>query len=376
MKRTTILHILYGLKVGGAEKVVLSYAKHLNREKYECIVCAMRGGPLEKDLRALNIKYLILNKKVGVDFLAMLKLFNFMRTSDIDIIHIHSSPKLVSPNLYGTIAALLSGRQPIYRSAHNILRDDNIRIKLFNMVDIFFGIFHKKIITVSDQVKKSYLKNSATLKNKLYTIYNGIDSQQLQISVNRLQFLNEFGLATNNIIIGCIANLIEQKGHKFLLQAVPVVLQRRPDARFLIVGDGPLKKYLEISAEILGVRDQVIFTGYRQDIPKLLQVMDIFVLPSLWEGFPIAILEAMASGRPVIATDVGGNSEAVIHNKTGIIVPNRNPSALAAAIIELTEDEHKMLHFGREGKRRFLEHFTVHTMIRKTQQLYDAATTQ
>jgi glycosyltransferase involved in cell wall biosynthesis len=168
-------------------------------------------------------------------------------------------------------------------------------------------------------------------------------------------------------IILTLARLDKQKGHPYLLKAAAQV----PEALFLLVGDGPERASLENLAQQLGIAGRVLFLGYRQDIPDLLSICDMMVLPSLYEGLPLSILEAMAAGKPVIATNIGGTNEAVIDGETGLLVPPADPPALAAAIRKLIGNPLLAGKLAAAGKAEVHREFSVETMIRKVTQAYD-----
>jgi glycosyltransferase involved in cell wall biosynthesis len=163
------------------------------------------------------------------------------------------------------------------------------------------------------------------------------------------------------------ARLAQQKGHRFLVEAVPKVR----DAIFILAGDGPERDALEEQVRLLAVEDRVRFLGYRSDIPELLANSDALVLPSLYEGLPLAVLEAMAAGKPVVATSVGGTDEAVVDGETGFLVPPRDSDALAAAIRRVIQDDVLAQRLGANGRARVAAHFRVEAMVQQVAGVYD-----
>jgi glycosyltransferase involved in cell wall biosynthesis len=164
------------------------------------------------------------------------------------------------------------------------------------------------------------------------------------------------------------ARLTRQKGIEYLLQAASQV----QGADFVIAGDGPERGELEAQAGALGVADRAIFAGHRADMPELLSECDLFVLPSLFEGLPLAVLEAMAAGKPVVATDVGGTAEAVLNGETGLIVPPRDAGALAMAIRRVLDKPEWATAMGAAGRERARCEFSAETMVRRTTEVYEA----
>jgi glycosyltransferase involved in cell wall biosynthesis len=173
--------------------------------------------------------------------------------------------------------------------------------------------------------------------------------------------------STERPVVLTPARLNKQKGHSYLLEAVALV----PEAVFVLAGDGPERANLERQARELGLDNRVLFLGYRQDIPDLLASCDLFVLPSLFEGFSLSILEAMAADKPVIASRIGGNAEAVVHGKTGILVPPASPTALAAAIRTVLSDQGLAQRLAAAGKARVYQKFSAAIMVQRVTQIYE-----
>ncbi len=165
--------------------------------------------------------------------------------------------------------------------------------------------------------------------------------------------------------------LTEQKGISYLIQALARTAPDQPRLRLLILGDGPLRQSLQKLAEDLTIQDRVLFTGFRTDIGELLQIMDIYALPSLWEGHPLVLLEAMAAGKPVVATDIPGSREVVAPEQTGLLVPPRDPHQLAQALLLLASDSSLRQRMGDAGRRLLLERFTIDRMTREYEALYE-----
>jgi glycosyltransferase involved in cell wall biosynthesis len=178
------------------------------------------------------------------------------------------------------------------------------------------------------------------------------------------------GLELDPLYIGTVGNLRPVKNQILLLQAAHQVCATHPQVRVIIIGDGPLREQLACTAEALGIQKQVRFLGARADIPELLNALDIFVLPSLSEGLPMSVLEAMACGLPVVATRVGGLPEVVVHEHTGLLVASQDAQQLAAALNRLVQQEDTRLSLGRQGRTRVMKHFSVQRMVSTYESLY------
>jgi glycosyltransferase involved in cell wall biosynthesis len=219
-------------------------------------------------------------------------------------------------------------------------------------------------LTRPEVVYTSELDRRADGRSRLRThvVYYGID-------------LDRFGNAVPSLpktgpLIGCVARLVPQKGLHFLVEAAPSVLSRHPDARFVLVGDGELRATLEEQVRAAGLADTFIFTGHREDVPELVASLDVFALPSYFEGLCYAVIEAQAAGVPVVATPVGGIPENVVPGETGLLVPVGDPGALAEAISSLLDDPEEAARLAREARRRVFERYPIERMVEQTLRLY------
>ncbi len=368
-RKIRVLHLIYCLEAGGAERVVVNYAKLFDKKNFDVLVCALTwGGQYEKDLKSNEIKYYILNKREGFDPSIIIKLNRLIRSEKIDIVHFHD----FSSGVWGTIPSILSNVKVIVRTEHTISkRSFDRKFDMRLLLKSFMNLFHHKIIAVSEEVKRSHLGSSNFFSGKYTTIYNGIDLRLFDTKFDKSKYLEEFNLQDKTILIGIVARLSPMKAHEIFLQAMKRIIQKRNDVRAIVVGDGPRKLELIDLCDELGLKKNVVFAGFREDIPELMNLVDIATLSSDWEGLPMTILEAMACGKPVVVTDVGGNREAVVDGETGFIVPPRDENALAERMLQLVEDPGLRLEMGGKGKERFIEKFTAEKMVRKTEELYE-----
>jgi glycosyltransferase involved in cell wall biosynthesis len=207
--------------------------------------------------------------------------------------------------------------------------------------------------------------------SKIIVVYNGVDQEIFIPAENQSALKARLGIQPADLVVGTVSSLYLHKGHRYLLQAVPLVLGAFPSTKFLIVGDGPLRKKLEGQAKDLNISAHLVFTGKRKDVPDLLSAMDVFVLPSCSrEGLGISIIEAMALEKPVVATEIGGIPEVVADEETGYLVPPKNPDALAEAIVKFLQSPPRAKEMGRRGRARFEEKFTKRKMLSEVEYLY------
>jgi glycosyltransferase involved in cell wall biosynthesis len=206
------------------------------------------------------------------------------------------------------------------------------------------------------------------------TIYNGVDVTRFPVASVQAtaQARRAIGMPVGVPLVGSLGRLHPQKGFSDLLTAFAQVRQRVSSVRLFVAGDGELRDDLEAQARSLGIAAAVTFAGVRADVSEILAALDVFVLPSLWEGMPNAVLEAMAAGLPVVATAVGGTPEVVVDRVTGLLVPPQDPGALARAIERLLRDPGLRRTMGRAGRRRVERHFHIQETVRQVQDLYEA----
>lgn len=368
MKKIKIIYIIYSLEFGGAQKVIASYVKNLSKQNYELSVCAIRqGGPMKKVLEGLGARVFILNKRIGFSIKIIFKLINLLKKGNFDIIHLHDH----TANKWVVPVVLMLGIKRIVRTEHVIL-DKRRNEKVYPWIYMFLNLFNKKIIAVSEFVKNFHSEKDYLNKNKYVTIYNGIKCEEFTPTVDKTKLRRELGLEEARYVVGNIGRLHEAKGQRYLLEAANLILHDEPSTHFVIIGDGPLKSVLVNYSKELGISERVIFSGVREDIANMMNLIDIFVLPSLWEAHPITILEAMAAGKPVVATNVGGNEETIIDGITGFIVPPKDPESLANAILTLIRDVELSRQMGVKGREWVRKNFDECKMIEKTQKIYQS----
>lgn len=365
-KQIKVMHVIQELNVGGAERVVANYVKNHDRAMFTPQVCAIsEGGAVADEIEACGVKVTVLGKRPGLDLSVIGRFRKLVADEGVKILHLHNPPA----NNWGVPASLLNHGVVTVRTEHNVFYKGRI-VRGYPVINMALGMFNSKIITVSEQVKKSHLAKDFLNRKKYVTVYNGIEGGIYKKHYDTDRIRHELAIPSGSPVIGKIASLSRQKAYPVFLMCAAAVLKKRPDAVFLAIGGGKLKQELESARDAMGLGGKVIFTGIRHDIPMLLQLMDIFMLSSDWEGLPMTVLEAMASSRPCVVTDVGGNREAVIDGETGIITPPGDPDALATAVLGLLENKKLMKRMGEKGRERFENNFTVESMVAKTESIY------
>ena len=362
------MHISSSLDIGGIETLILELCKTINRDKYFPMVCSFSAnGKLQDEFSRADIPVYILKKKEGNDWVLPFKLSKLLRKLKIDVVHTHDQ----SPWLYGAIASKLSNRSLVH-TEHTTIDYDSTHLQKWNKIEWFLSKITNQIITVSNSVAKYMTEKVDVPSSKIHVIYNGVKAEIHNNKVDDKFKKHELGIDDTDLIVGSVARLYPNKDQKTLLQAFKIVIQRVPKVKLLIAGDGPLKNELLQTAEGFKLNGKVKFLGNRRDVPELLQLFDLFVLPSLREGFPIVLLEAMASGLPTVTTDVDGNAELVLDGETGLIVPPNNPEALGNAIIRLLVNKNERKRMGQKGRQRINAHFSFENMVTEYEKAYNS----
>jgi len=262
--------------------------------------------------------------------------------------------------LAGVFAAKLSRTPIVWLEQTTTLPSGNLLRRMMSWAD--------RIVAVSEAIRTQFVALAPNAQQKMTVIYNGVDTERFALRRAAQETRRALGLAQDARVVGTVSRLSPEKGIEFFIAAANALARDAIDVRFLIVGDGPERARLEKIA-----KGAVIFLGQRDEIPELLHAMDVFVLPSLAEGFGMAAAEAMACGLPVIASDVGGLREIVAPNETGILVPPREANALANAILELLHDENKRRAFGERGRARVEQNFTLAHQAQQLQIVLEGA---
>jgi len=335
-----VLHVVLGLKIGGLEKFVLDLINQYSDDVQSIIVCLEDKGA--SGFAVDGIKMIELHKKAGLKLSVAFKIRQIVRKEKIDLIHTHNP----SPHFYGALAGMLSWR-PVIHTKHGRNYPSQKKKVLLNYIS---SLLTTHIVAVSKDAKNVCSQVEHIPSRKLMTILNGVDIDKFQPLQSYIIY-QELGIASQIPLIGIVARLSPEKDHSTLIQACRLLKERLVLFHLVIVGDGALRADLENEVEQFDLIDEISFMGMRSDICTLVSNFDLFVLSSISEGISLTILEAMACAIPVVATDVGGNSEIVINGDTGFIVPSRTPELLADKIQFLLENpslRERMGHFGRE----------------------------
>ena len=362
-----VLQLIPTLDRSGAEKQMVLLAKGLPRDRFRVEVAALtRLGPLEAELVAAGIPVTSIRKRHKVDPLALRRLTGFLRLRRFDVVQTW----IYAADTYGRVAAHRA-RVPVVVTAEMAV--DLWKGRSEQIVDRFLARWTDRIVGNSQAVVDFYRDTIRIPAAKLAVIPSGIAADEPP-AVNPAAVRDELGLPVDCPLALFVGRLANQKGVADLLAALDLLQHVRPDLRTLIVGAGPLQRRLEATAQAFGLTRsrRVLFLGHRNDVPRLLAASDLLILPSLYEGMPNVVLEAMRFGKPVVATAALGTTELVIAEETGLLVPVRNPPALAQAIRRVVADPGLARRLGAAGRARVEAEFGVDRMVARFADLYES----
>lgn len=366
-----LLKFIANFYIGGAERQLVNLARRLDTSRFELsFACLDRSGEFLGDIEALDRPITEYKINCFYNHRALKEGLRFardVRRERIQIVHTY--------NFYSNVFAIPGarlGRAPIVIAS---ILDMGVYLTPRMKLAQKWVCRLADHIMVNAEAVRQWLIADGYQPDKITVIHNGVDLSRFTGKESGSSFRRQLGIPSHSPVVAMISRLNRLKGIDYFLAGMATVATRFPEARFLIVGDQApeddgYREELERDVIRLGLGERTFFTGFRLDVPELLSEVTVSVLPSLSEGFPNAVLESMAGGVPVVATRVGGNPEAIEEGVTGFLVPPREPAALARAICALLENRELALSFGRAGRKRVAEHFSLEHMTRETEGLY------
>jgi glycosyltransferase involved in cell wall biosynthesis len=384
MEKIKVLHLITHLGVGGAQDNTLLTVKGHSRKRYEVHLAA---GPDYTDWEArgrayANAFFLFpdLRRSVDprVDWRALNQITDFLREHKYHIVHTHSAKA-------GTLGRMAARRAKVPLVIHTfhsfgwqVARTANTRpwqVYTSSVKEWFYILMERyaaslcdALITVSELNKQEAMNINLAPPEKFTTIYSGIDLNRFKVNVERTQKCHSLGLSPNQPIVGTIGRLSTQKAPLDFVAAANIVLQQKPDVQFIMIGDGPLASQVR---QAIGDEQRIKLFGYRDDVPEVMSILDLFVLSSLWEGLGRALTEAMIVGVPVAATAVDGVPELVTHQQTGLLSPPGTPARLAENIIWILDHPEEAQRMSQSARNRVVPTFGAERMVEQIEALYE-----
>jgi glycosyltransferase involved in cell wall biosynthesis len=377
-RKIRVLLLITGLAAGGATNVVLDLARHFcDHPDFEVQLVTGPSPPGRTDLTHLAHDFGIPTRVVpslmnrlhpAANARALAELRRIMVEGAYDIVHTHSSVA----GVLGRLAALTAGVRKVVHHVHGWALHEDMSLgmrTLYVTLESLCARCTTRIVVVSRPDIEKGLSHRIGKQDKYCLIYNGIDLEKFQQPVDDRQVRSELGVDPDCKLVGMIGRLDKQKNPMDLIRAAAIVAESYARVQFLIVGDGLLRPECERLIRELNLEGKVFLLGFRSDVARILPILTVTAMSSLWEGLPIAFLEAMSAGKPVVANDVDGARDVVIHGKTGFLVTKRRPGEMAERILCLLNDEALCCEMGRVARQRS-EHYSVQRMVGQVERLY------
>ncbi|HEX9015484.1 MAG TPA: glycosyltransferase [Chloroflexota bacterium] len=364
-----VLHVITSLDVGGAQKHLLALVGGLRQRGHVADVAFLKNPSLIEQFAGTGAAVYDLSARGTVSPMLPIRLARILRNGRYDIVHTH----LLKADVYGAVAGVMAGTRVRIASKHN-----DERALLNPAAGFVHGLVSRldhRVIVLSDYVGRYVAARGRVDGGRITRVYYGLPAAGPGPDGTAGSIRAEFGIPASVPLAVTVGRLTEQKGLVYLLEAMAIVRARLPQARLLVVGDsqdgrdGYRERLLALRDE-LGLAETAIFTGVRDDVPSIMRASDLLVMASLWEGFGLVFLEAMAAARPVVATRVSAVPEVVEDGKTGILVPPRDPAALAEAMIAILSDRERAKSMGEEGLARLRQNFTEERMVDEIEETY------
>lgn len=359
-----VLYVIGSLPPNGAERMLLDLVRHLDRARFQPVVCCLHsGGSLVPAFETAGVKVLVLGKRSRWDVSILWKIRRVIAEERPALIHTH----LFTADAWGRAVALLAG-VPAISTAHS---SDPWRRWYQRLADGVLSRLADRVVAVSEDVARSRRTRERVPAARLATIPNGIDLARFGPTAGAGPLHAALGLPEGVPTVGIVGRLHPAKGHAELFHAVRHLQGQGRRVLTLVVGEGELRDDLKSLACELGLDGTVRFLGRREDVPELLNVLDVYAMPSRWEGLPIGLLEAMAAARPIVAASVGGIPELIADGATGLLVPPRDPHALATALRRLLEAPDEARRMGEAARIAVRARYAAETMARRYENLYE-----
>lgn len=374
-KPIKVCHIAHGDLWAGAEVQLATLLETLVHDPaWTLSAILLNDGRLACEIGRLGIPVTVLSEDEHNSLVLFTKMIKLLKAQHPDIIHTHK----YKDNILGASAAAAAGIEAVVRVVHGMTEPFSgkayVKMMCYERVDrLVTSMKVRKVIAVSSSLKIILEELYGT--NKVVQIHNGINLEKIKLSQDREQLRTALGIGTSDEVIGTVGRLTPVKGHHVLLRAANSLVRRRKNIKVLVVGDGPLMPEMRALAQDLGIEREVVLAGQRHDVYDLVNCMDVFALPSVHEGIPMVLLEALALKRPVVASRVGGIPEVMKHGISGLLVSPGSVPELEEGIEMLLRDKSYGSQLGQAGRARVEEEFSATIMATRTARLYASLVT-
>lgn len=371
MKPYVLAELAGSAGYGGGERYLELLLDHIDRSRFRPILICSEPGPFVDKMVSQHVPTHIVHLTPLFNPLAVIRLAHLLKRNAVTILQTHGA----RANVYGCLAARLAGVPCIVATIHNSIRDYEVSLVRRHLYLTILRVLlplTNRLICVSDAIKRDVLADCPGIETKTTTIRNGIHQRWFSQNTDPHKIRKEWCVGDGPTLL-VVARLTNQKGHRFLIEALPGLLAEWPSLTCLFVGEGESKKTLQVLARKLGIAKACCFVGAQNNVADWYAAADVVVLPSLSEGLPFVVLEAMAMARPVIASSVNGVPEIIQDGLNGLLVPPRNPHALERAIRSLLRDPIRAARMGKAGRQEMATAFTVDKMIHDTVRVFEEA---
>ncbi len=360
-----VVHLIGALSTGGAERSVVNYLLNADRLDFRhTVVCLGARGELAPVVEAIGIGVHVERIRRRYLLPGLLRLARWMRRERVDVVHAH----MFDAALYGRIASLIAGVPVTVLTEHGPeLWKGPVHIAL----DRWLNSMNARHIAVAHEGLELRVRRERVRPDRITVIPNGVDIPAASHAVHRARRAREeFGLAPDAPVIGSVGRFVPAKGYHHLLAAFLLARKDVPDLRWLAIGDGDLRASIAAQAKEAGLENAVVWAGMRSDVEAILPSLNLWVMSSVEEGLPVALLEAMAAGCAIVATRVGGIPDAVKDGREATLVPAADPSALAEAIVDLLRNPEKARRLGDAARRRAEAEYSIQSVARRIEAIY------
>lgn len=364
MKPVVLAELAGSAGYGGGERYLELLFERLDRSRFSPLLICPEPGPFVGKMKTRGIPTNVVHLTPLFNLVALIRLAQVLKRNDVTVLQTHG-PRA---NVYGRLAAWLAGVPCVVSTIHNSIKDyevNSIQRYVYRTILRLLLPLTDRVICVSEALRQDVIADCPGTASRTTTVWNGIDPALLLCRGNRNKIRREWCRGSGPVLL-TVARLTEQKGHRFLIEALPGLLAEWPALVCLVVGEGECRESLRALAREKRVEQCCRFAGVRNDVVDWYATADVVVLPSLSEGFPFVVLEALAMARPVVATNVNGVPEVIRDGMHGLLVPPRNPQALQAAIRTLLHDPCLAACLGKTGQKEVAARFTSEKMVQDT----------
>lgn len=364
-KPAKIMEFLFGLGIGGLENGVVNFVLNIDRSKFSPIVCCLGERMSQVDLLEKNgVKVYCMRRNLNAKgYSSIFRISALLKNEKIALIHTHNK----CGYLYGVPAAMMAGTPVVVHTEHGCSFPESRSLTLLRRL---LSCKINYIVTRSGFLADEIHRYWNIRLSKIKSIASGIDASKFERDFNKADIRRKLGFGLNDYLVGIVARLELVKDHDTLIRAIAITKKKLPNVKLVLAGDGSMKRHLKELATELDMIDSVYFLGERTEVAEMLSTLDLFALTSKKEGTSTALMEAMAAGLPIIATDVGGNSELIKDEYNGLLIPPGNPDVLSDSIVELLSNPERRKALGANGKEVFNNKYRFDRFLNDYQDLF------